>query len=133
MENSKKKSILIGVVVGCVVLAAAITYKRSSDNTGLAVFKGQLIWVKCRNADCEAEYQMDKKDYYEEVEERTTGMFTPPLVCKECGEESIYAAIKCEKCGLIFFKGAVPNDFPDRCPECGFSKIEDTAKQTKRR
>ncbi len=131
MEDSKKKPIMIGVVVVCIVLAVAVTYKRSSESSGLESLAGKLVWVKCRNADCGAEYQMDSKDYYKYIEEHTTGSFTPPLVCKECGEESIYLAVKCPKCGLVFFEGAVKNDFSDRCPKCGFSKTEDMAKKRK--
>ena len=89
---------------------------------------GEWNFRKCNNPDCGEAYQIDKKDYFLQIEERikinTMSLQTPPLVCEKCGQESVFRAEKCEKCGKIFFSGAVPNDFPDRCPECGCSKTE---------
>ena len=121
MEDSKKKPIMIGVVVACLVLAGLITYTSRSGKTGLEAMKsGEMIWVKCSNPDCGAEYQVDKKDYLEHLQKRQ------PLTCKECGQDSLSRAVKCEKCGLVFFMGASGfDDFQDRCPECGYSKIEE--------
>jgi predicted Zn-ribbon and HTH transcriptional regulator len=31
---------------------------------------------------------------------------------------------KGEKCGFVFERGTVLGDVVDRCPECGYSKIE---------
>jgi predicted nucleic acid-binding Zn-ribbon protein len=31
---------------------------------------------------------------------------------------------KGEKCGAVFVEGTVSDDFADKCPECGYSKIE---------
>lgn len=130
MDNSKKKPVMIGAIVACLVVAVVVTYMNSGTSSDIGSMKrGQLTWVKCNNPDCKAEYQMDKKDYFEYLQENATGMSTPALVCKECGEESVYQAVKCEKCGLIFTSGSVPNDFSDRCPECKYSKIEDSRKQ----
>lgn len=95
-------------------------------------FRGEMIWVKCKNADCGAEYQIGKKDYFEQLEEKmradTTTSQMPALTCKDCGEKSVYRAVKCEKCGNIFYYGR-PDDFNDRCPKCAFSKIEDERKK----
>lgn len=56
-------------------------------------------------------------------------METPALKCEKCGQPSAYAAVKCGKCGLVFEAGAVKNDFPDKCPKCKYSKIEDERKK----
>ena len=135
MEESKKKPIMVGIVVACLILAGVITFMSRSESSGIEAFEGRLVWVKCSNSDCETEYQMDMKDYFKQIEERTTGTATPPLPCKECAKESIYRAIKCanEKCGIIFFYGSVPNDFADRCPECGRSKIEEDVERARQR
>ena len=131
MEDSKKKPIMIGVVVACLVLAGVITFMRSSGSPGGLdkMQRGEMMWVKCNNPDCKSEYQIDKKDYFKYVEEHADPirMNVPPLVCKDCGEESVFRAIKCEKCELVFFKAAAApgGGITDRCPECGYSKQEE--------
>ena len=136
MEDSKKKPIMIGVVVVCLVLAGIITYAtRSGSGGGLDTIKrGQeMFWLKCRNPDCENEWQMDMKDYFMYMKEHQDPMsMAPPAhVCPKCGEESGYRAAKCEKCGLIFERNSVPNDFADRCPECGHSATEEARKKAR--
>jgi predicted Zn-ribbon and HTH transcriptional regulator len=84
-------------------------------------------WVKCRNPACEAEYQIDTRKYYEYIEKHAdpSTLAIPPLVCEKCGEESVYQAVKCEKCALVFERGWKRGDYEDRCPDCDFSKIEE--------
>ena len=134
MEESKKKPIMIAIVVACLVLAGTITYITSSGGSGGidSIKRGEMVWVKCSNPDCVAEYQMGKRDYYEYIEEHQVGMSNPALVCKECGEETVYRAEKCPECGAIFFLGSVRGDYQDRCPECGYSKTEQMAEKAKK-
>lgn len=93
----------------------------------------EMLWVKCNNPDCEAEYQTSKRGYFEYAQKHIDpmAMVAPPAVCKKCGKESIYRAEKCGNpdCGLVFFRGTVPNDFADRCPECGYSETEEIRKR----
>ncbi len=137
MEDSKKKPIMIAVIVACLVLAGIITYAtRSKEEGGIAAIKrGKMTWLKCRNPDCGHEYQMDLKDYFIYMKEHQDPMSltAPEIVCPECGEESVYRAEKCEKCGLIFEMGTIPNDFADKCPECKYSKIEESRKKARAR
>jgi len=126
-----KNTIYVIVIVLCIALAVLIFLKTQSGGPGgiETIKRGEeLYWVKCRNPKCNAEYQMDKKDYYEQIEEKMRAnpmsMVTPPLLCKQCSEQSVLRAIKCEKCGLVFLYGANPADFADRCPECKHSKTE---------
>ena len=133
MEESKKKPIMIAVVVACLILAGIITFATKSGSSGGfdSIKRGEMIWVKCSNPDCGAEYQIDNKDYLEYIKEHSSPMslVAAPLVCKECGQESVYKAVKCAKCGLVFFSGTVPNDFADRCPECSYSQTEEGRKK----
>jgi predicted RNA-binding Zn-ribbon protein involved in translation (DUF1610 family) len=134
MEEGKKKIIKIVVVVACLVAAGIITYatRSGSSSSGIdSIERGEMIWLKCRNPKCENEWQLDKKDYLVYLKEHATpGMMTaPPVVCPKCSEESAYRAEKCEKCGLVFERGTVPNDFADRCPKCGYSKAESLHKE----
>ena len=125
-----KNGVYIAVIVVSVALAGFIFHLTHSTSPGgiESLRRGELIWVKCNNPDCDEAYQIDKKDYFLQIEERirihTMPLQTPPLVCEKCGKESVFRAEKCEKCGKIFFSGAVPNDFSDRCPDCGYSKTE---------
>ena len=133
MDEDKKKKITIGIIVACLGLAAIITFAtREGGGTGT---KGSAkIWVKCANPDCEAEYQITRKEYQEQMREQMADgemmmmMMTPPaLICKECEEESLYIATKCSnsECGAIFFTNTNMEDYPDRCPECGISEMEE--------
>jgi len=81
------------------------------------------VWVKCNNPDCKAEYQIDGKDYFRHVQQYEGGLIAPPpLTCGKCGRQSVYRAMKCRKCGKIFFMGTMSEDYPDRCPECGYGR-----------
>ena len=145
MKENKKKAIMIVVVVACLVLAGVIIYKTSSESSGgiKSIKHGQMIRVKCNNPACKAEYQMDRKDYLESLQEyqlrlgrqhpSPMGISILPLVCNRCEEESVYKALKCENCEMVFFPGlGERGDFKDRCPECGYSKMEQMKRQTRR-
>jgi len=127
-----KNTVYVIVIAVCLILAGVIfVLTRSEGSGGLdSIQRGELVWVMCNNPNCKEAYQIDKKDYYEQVDEQMRAnpmaMVTPALTCKKCGEQSVYMAVKCEKCGKMFFSGAVANDFADRCPDpaCGYSKTE---------
>jgi ribosomal protein L40E len=135
MEEGKKKIIMAVVIVACLVAAGVITYTtRPEHGEGLGTIKPgtATIWIKCRNPDCENTWQMDKRAYFEYLQEHRVSMEVPPIVCPKCGQESGYRAEKCEKCGFIFERGAVAGDFPDRCPKCGYSAMEEARKKGKK-
>jgi|GEM_PF-2742082 len=51
------------------------------------------------------------------------------IPCPKCGKKTCCAATKCPKCKNIFVFGqAKDQQFPDRCPKCKFSEIEDMQK-----
>ena len=123
MATSRKKLFMMSIItIGCIVLAVFTSYKTLSQKSGIDTLKrGTMIWVKCSNPDCGAEYQMDLVDYHKALKENMSAesFSTPPIRCRVCGKNSVYRAIKCEKCGLVFFYGAVRGDYPDKCPRCG--------------
>jgi hypothetical protein len=137
MEDSKKKPVMIGVIVVCIIVAGLITLAKRGGGVGGGINdipEGKMTWVKCSNPSCNAEYEMSEKQYYKELQER----FNPlargqtPLTCKKCGKDSLFQAVKCANpsCGIVFIKGiAGQNDFPDRCPKCGQSKTEEMGKK----
>jgi len=131
MED-KKKPIMIAVVVVCAVVAVGMIYKTirsASPMRGIDSMKSAMMWVKCKEKDCNAEYQMDQKDYFRFTAEnqKENGGVTPPLTCEKCGKSSVYRALKCAKCQKVFFYGFNPRTLPDKC-ECGFSPTEDRAR-----
>ncbi len=134
MEDSKKKPIMVAVIIGCITLAIVITAMTRKGSDDLSAFEGRLTWVQCRNPECKAEYEMGLRTYYEIMKEESAtnpSMFvTPPLVCKECEKESLYKALKCEGegCGLVFESGTVKGDYSDRCPKCGGPCVIDVSK-----
>jgi hypothetical protein len=134
MEDSKKKPIMIAVIVVCLGAAGLIFYTRGSGGGGGidSIPDDEMTWVKCNNPACRAEYEMGRKAYYEAVNERLDpmAMTAPPLICKECQKPSVFDAEKCANpaCGIVFLKGSVPNDFQDRCPKCKQSAEEEKRK-----
>ena len=147
MKGTAKQSVMVAIIVVCLILAIIITIKTRPDtSTGIPKeFAGQMMWLKCTDANCGAEYQTDKKSYYEYMEENR-GTVEPnrlpmadltllpihAMACKECEEKSVYKAIECsnEECGVIFKAwSAGMGDYEDRCPECGISQMEEEAKK----
>jgi len=137
MEDSKKKPIMIGVIVVCLVIAGLVTFARRGGRGGTIddIPDDRMVWVKCNNPQCKAEYEMGEKAYHKAVQERLDprSLATPALICEKCGKASVYRAEKCKNpdCGVVFFSGSVPNDFADRCPECGRSETEEIRKRRK--
>lgn len=127
MEDSRKKKIMIIIIVISFVTASIITFStlrpRGPD---IDVFKGKMIWVNCYNPDCGAGYQVDKKWYFEYIQEDPSSMWlgTPGLVCEKCEQKTVYRVVKCPQCEEVFFRGSVQGDFADRCPECNYSETE---------
>ena len=134
MEESKKKAVMIVIVVVCLSAAGIIFYKTHSGGGGglESVSDETQVWLLCRNEDCQASYQMGLRSYFKAIEENQEplSMSVPGLPCEKCGEKSVYRAEKCEKCGLIFERGTMgAQEFADRCPECGYSGIEERRKR----
>jgi len=137
MED-KKKPIMIAIIVVCIGLAVAITImtRTPGEEEVLNVIDPtEMIWVKCRNPDCGSIYEFSKKEHAKferEKRDPETGAI-PGMVCKDCGQETVYRIEKCEKCGAAFERGSVPETFSDRCPECGYSKEEARRKASRER
>jgi len=126
---------MIGIIVVCLLLAGLITYIVHSKGAGGSadIPSDKMMWVKCNNKTCNAEYQISEREYYQYLREHANpfGASDPPLVCNKCKQESIYAAEKCQnpQCGIVFFRGSVRGDLPDRCPKCKQSATEESRKK----
>jgi predicted Zn-ribbon and HTH transcriptional regulator len=127
-----KNLIYIGVIVICLLVAGIVLFTRGSDGAGLdSISNDDLVWVLC--LDCGHAEQMGKKDYYVAMKEKSKELTSPRMIalltCTKCGKDAVTKAIKCEKCGHVFRDNAVPNDYPDRCPKCKYSKTEAARKE----
>jgi hypothetical protein len=103
------------------------------DSTGSGT-KEPIIFL-CTNPECGKSYELTKAEL-EKLMLADGGagmgmipaMVQPKFECKFCGEQSAYIAEKCEKCGTIFIPDSptgMGRGYPDACPECGYSKIEE--------
>jgi len=102
MDESKKKTILIGVIVVCTVATGAITYYINHEpkiSVDPGIPKDATTWMFCRNPVCEHSFEMNLRGYYRFVEENSPPriLVAPPVSCSECDEPSCYRAIKCGK------------------------------------
>ena len=127
---------MIGLIVGSLVLAGAITlWTSGSGSEGLkGIPEDEMQWVTCRNKDCGTNYEMQKRKYYgqlDEIQKQSKEMLllTPPLICEKCGKESLYKAFKCLKCELVFEGPIKRGDYEDRCPKCAYSDSERRRKE----
>lgn len=127
MEKSRKKVFMLGIIAVSLILAVFITFSTMYKNSShLNKLKGQNVWLKCQNSECNHSFEMDMKDYYEYLQNNLSSkvMGVTALPCPKCGQKSSYEAIKCDKCGNTFFVDRIKRDYFDRCPKCGFSKEE---------
>jgi len=136
MEEKNKRIVLIAIIAACLSLAGIITFATYSGPDRIPEhFSKEMIWVKCANPECNEAYQINKKEYFEYIVENADPLnpAMPPLICKACGEKSVYRAFKCENCGTISFlgSGSGPRDFKDRCPKCKYSNTEQSRKSNR--
>jgi len=130
--NNKPLMLLIFIVIA--VAAGIIAHKNATKPEppiGIeSIAPDKTVLMKCKNADCAVEYEISQKEYFETLQELVDPMKMdmPGIACKECGQIEAYRAIKCTKCGEIFFYGQ-SEGFVDKCTECGFSPTEEARNQ----
>lgn len=126
MDEGKKKQVMIGVVVLCLVLAAVITIATNTDSSG----PKSPVNLRCANQKCNYIYELSQKEYKNQIEELgpKSPNWKPRLACPECSKNSAFVARKCQKCDEIF----LPNPrqkYPDKCTKCGYSPREERRKR----
>jgi len=62
MEESRKKPIMIAVIVVCFGVAAAITLRGRGPSDDVS--SDETIWVKCANRACGHSFETNAKEYY---------------------------------------------------------------------
>lgn len=132
MKNISAVVVIVLCLGGVIFLAAS---NRSSRRAGVESLKaGESLWVQCGASDCKAAYQIDKRDYFRQVEaikqadpRAENRAMAPPIACRECQKHTAMRAVKCERCEHLFLYGQRRGkrfDYADRCPQCDYSKLE---------
>ena len=127
MEEDKKKKVMLGLIILCLVLAIGITVVTNMGG-GSGSRSNEPVQMLCMNQECGMDFEMTTEDYREQMMQG--GMMGPgpmaqaPTECPECGMQSAFRAVKCKECETIFMQDYSSGDFPDRCPECEYSDIE---------
>ena len=137
MDESQKKNLMIGIIVVCLAVGGYLVYANLTGGGSNinSIPADEMVWVKCTNKSCMAEYQMSKRKYHEEVEElilKNPMASLTPVKCEKCGNTSALRAEKCPYCGTVFITGIIPGDQPDRCPNCKKSATEESRNERKK-
>lgn len=131
MDESKKKLVMVVVVVVCLALAGAIAVINFGGGGGTSAEAQGPQPLLCVNPDCGHIFEMSIEERREIIRERGRMRRRggpQAFTCPKCGEESAYQANKCTKCSTVFIPDYT-GDFVDRCPECGYSAIEERRQQ----
>jgi DNA-directed RNA polymerase subunit M/transcription elongation factor TFIIS len=132
MVEDKKKIVMVVIIVVCLGLAAVIAVINfggggsGGSTSGGTTGSTQML---CVNPDCGHMYELTpeerRRQMFEGGRMMMRQMGPPVFTCPQCGEESAYQANKCPKCETVFVPDWNSDDFTDRCPECGYSAIEE--------
>ena len=124
----KKNVVMIVIVVVCLILAGAFAIKNFGGGGGTSPTTTGPQSMLCVNPDCGHVFEMTTEERRQIMREQGRMMRRggpPAFTCPQCGEESAYQANKCPKCNTIFIRDFTSDDFADRCPECGYSAVEE--------
>ena len=133
MDDSGKKRVMVAIVVICLITAGVITFIFNNPFSSGGGSRGPMQML-CVNPDCGYAFEISQKEFREQMMEKGPAgqmmmgpMAAPPaFTCPKCGEQSAYMATKCPKCGKVFINDySITDDYPDRCPECGYSAMEE--------
>ncbi len=82
-------------------------------------------------------YELSRDEFRKLMQEKSPeGMMGPMMgpmgggmmayKCQICGQDDAFIAQKCQKCGEVFTMDyQITDDYPDRCPACDYSRIEE--------
>jgi predicted RNA-binding Zn-ribbon protein involved in translation (DUF1610 family) len=120
---TEKKYIIIIVV--CFACAIGITLFMIRGDSAPIPERGdiQMLCSACGYSVKVSSQEYDKmlRDKIQNRGLRTVSVFE----CPKCSKAALQESLKCPKCGNVFIPDwARTNDYPDRCPKCGFSEIE---------
>ena len=134
MDDSRKKQVMVAVVVICIAVAAVVTLVFNNPFGGGSAGSKGPVQMLCVNPDCGYAFEISRDEFRKQMMKKDPmgpmmgPMGAPPaFTCPKCGKESAYMATKCPKCGNVFIIDySISDDYPDRCPECGYSALEES-------
>jgi DNA-directed RNA polymerase subunit M/transcription elongation factor TFIIS len=131
MEDSQKKGVIVAGI--CLAVAIIVTFAFNNPFGGGGGAPTGPMLMKC--SDCGHTFEISREKYREEIqkvmEDQGQIMMGPMsqrigISCPNCGKQAAYEAKECPKCEHIFILDYTnPEDYPDRCPECGYSEYEE--------
>ncbi len=126
MDEDKKQKVMVGLLVSCLVLVAALNVPRFfKGGSGSSARTVDLI---CLNPECASASEITRKEYQEALQNSGMAMnpmgMAGPVECPKCEKISAARGIKCKECSTVFMQRHGGDDYPDRCPDCGYSDIE---------
>ncbi|MHC4707418.1 MAG: hypothetical protein ACYS8I_10080 [Planctomycetota bacterium] len=132
MKAEKLRLLLAAVVTTALVIMCVLILMNEASRSRMqpAPILGST-WLKCRDPNCAAQYQIPLQQYHDFVEEYAdpTVLGLPEMACKECGRKTVHRAFKCANCRIISFLGSIQADFEDRCPYCDHSQKQQNRKK----
>ena len=128
MTDESKKYLSIGIVIVCLSMAGIISYRTMFGGSSAAAGAGAALLC----TDCGG-FEISTEEFQEFMNKNSNTMMTGQsieLECPKCNQKTCYMAKKCKDCENIFVPGQTKDqEFPDRCPECGFSQMEARQKE----
>ena len=128
MDEQTKKYLVIGLAVVCLSVVVVMFYRSFGGGSGGGNTGDRQIALMC--ASCGG-FEVSVDEFREMMSQQGPEAMMMPgqaaaMECPQCGKKSCYQAQKCKECEAIFVFGqARDKNYPDRCPKCGFSNIED--------
>ena len=131
-KNTKTLIAITAAVIIIVICIAVFSGKdQPAGESGTASVSISGVPMLCLNDACNAAFEMDTEKFRSEV----TNLLSDPaggqpqinltFTCPKCSRQTAQAATKCAKCENIFVPAyKTSEDFPDKCPKCGYSEIE---------
>jgi len=127
MTDDAKKYMTIAFAVVSLSIAGIVTFRSFSGGGGSAK-SGTGVALMCKTC---GGFEVSVDEFRAVIAENPMALMPMPGVgpalmnCPQCGEKSCIQAQKCEKCENIFYSGqAGDRKYPDRCPKCKFSAVE---------
>ena len=132
MDEETKKYLAIGLVAICLVVSGTVFYRSFFGNSTGAAGGNQDMALLCTTC---GGFEIPADEFRELMSKQGPGMMMGMpgqqmvMECPKCAKKTCYMAQKCEQCEAIFVFGqAREQSYPDRCPKCSFSRIEDRQK-----
>jgi len=133
MTEELKKYLLIGIAIVCLSIGGIIMYRSFSGGSSGTAGGNRDIALMCSSC---GGFEIPVDEFRELMSSQgpmgrmMPGQQNMAMKCPKCSNKTCYMAQKCQQCENIYVFGqARDQKYPDRCPKCSFSMIEDRQKK----